>query len=108
MLAIKQDHPKNTHVARLRDRCEQAALEGSWVSKDFGCNVSPSAKYTAMSQHSKAHGQPTLVLLGYATLQVHTSLHLLMQDCHVMGHMVMGKTKPIFVKDALERECTRQ
>ena len=32
LLAIKQDQPKNTVVAALRDRCEQAALEGSWVS----------------------------------------------------------------------------
>ena len=31
LLAIKQDQPKNLYVAALRDRCERAALEGSWV-----------------------------------------------------------------------------
>ena len=31
LLAIKQDQPKNLYVAALRDRCEHAALEGSWV-----------------------------------------------------------------------------
>lgn len=30
LLAISQDNPKNTHVAALRDKCEQAALEGHW------------------------------------------------------------------------------
>ena len=30
LLAISQDQPKNTHVAALRDACEQAALEGYW------------------------------------------------------------------------------
>ena len=30
LLAISQDQPKNTHVASLRDWCEQAALEGHW------------------------------------------------------------------------------
>ncbi|PRW56340.1 phophatdylinositol 4-kinase [Chlorella sorokiniana] len=30
LLAISQDQPKNTHVAALRDACEQAALEGHW------------------------------------------------------------------------------
>ena len=30
LLAISQDNPRNTHVAGLRDRCEQAGLEGHW------------------------------------------------------------------------------
>lgn len=30
LLAISQDQPRNTHVAQLRDWCEQAALEGHW------------------------------------------------------------------------------
>jgi len=30
LLAISQDYPKEAHVASLRDRCEQAALEGHW------------------------------------------------------------------------------
>ena len=29
---MKQDQPKNLYVAVMRDRCERAALEGSWVS----------------------------------------------------------------------------
>jgi hypothetical protein len=32
LLAISQDQPKNKHIAEARDRCEQAALEGYWVS----------------------------------------------------------------------------
>lgn len=32
LLAISQDQPKNKYVSDLRDRCERAALEGSWVS----------------------------------------------------------------------------
>lgn len=31
LLAISQDQPRNKHVAAVRDRCEQAALEGFWV-----------------------------------------------------------------------------
>jgi hypothetical protein len=30
LLAISQDNPQNANVAALRDRCEQAALEGHW------------------------------------------------------------------------------
>lgn len=30
LLAISQDNPRNRHVSTLRDRCEQAALEGHW------------------------------------------------------------------------------
>jgi len=30
LLAISQDNPQNENVAALRDRCEQAALEGHW------------------------------------------------------------------------------
>ncbi|KAK2076370.1 hypothetical protein QBZ16_000895 [Prototheca wickerhamii] len=30
LLAISQDNPTDTHVIALRDRCEQAALEGTW------------------------------------------------------------------------------
>ena len=30
LLAISQDQPRNQAVASLRDRCEQAALEGHW------------------------------------------------------------------------------
>ncbi|BDA49060.1 probable phosphatidylinositol 4-kinase beta [Coccomyxa sp. Obi] len=30
LLAISQDQPKNKYVSDLRDRCERAALEGSW------------------------------------------------------------------------------
>jgi len=29
--AIAQDQPKNKAVGELRDNCERAALEGSWV-----------------------------------------------------------------------------
>lgn len=31
LLAVSQDQPKNKYVAELRDCCERAALEGSWV-----------------------------------------------------------------------------
>ena len=31
--AIAQDQPKNKAVVELRDNCERAALEGSWVSR---------------------------------------------------------------------------
>ena len=31
--AISQDQPKNKAVGELRDMCERAALEGSWVSQ---------------------------------------------------------------------------
>ena len=32
LTAIAQDQPKNKAVGELRDNCERAALEGSWVS----------------------------------------------------------------------------
>jgi len=31
--AIAQDQPKNKAVGELRDNCERAALEGSWVQQ---------------------------------------------------------------------------
>lgn len=31
MLAYTQDHPRDTYAEDLRDRCEQAALDGYWV-----------------------------------------------------------------------------
>ena len=37
LLAVSQDQPKNKYVAELRDCCERAALEGSWV-----CQLQPS------------------------------------------------------------------
>ena len=44
LLAIKQDQPKNLYVAALRDRCERAALEGSWVrlpASEYHCGAIP-------------------------------------------------------------------
>lgn len=38
LLAISQDNPSDMHVVALRDRCEQAALEGTWVSKITSLN----------------------------------------------------------------------
>ena len=38
LLAISQDQQRNKHIASLRDRCEQAALNGYWVSSSLGVN----------------------------------------------------------------------
>ena len=31
VMATTQDHPRDTYAEELRDRCEQAALDGYWV-----------------------------------------------------------------------------
>jgi hypothetical protein len=31
LLALFQDQPNNNHIQLFRDRCERAALQGSWV-----------------------------------------------------------------------------
>ena len=42
LLAYTQDHPKDRNVIELRDRCEQAAMEGYWVSLRTMHSAAPS------------------------------------------------------------------
>ena len=64
LTAIAQDQPKNKAVGELRDNCERAALEGSWVS-------------IRMSSAQPAHAsRPCLV-----SCQQHTPFQLVAGSC---------------------------
>ena len=60
LLAVSQDQPKNKYVAELRDCCERAALEGSWVH-DLPCMPSECHCSCRMqSMHDPCNLQPVV------------------------------------------------
>ena len=75
LLAHTQDFPKEKYAEELRDRCEEAALDGYWVrcmkpalrSTTQGARSSPEQHHSSMSHASTGRRSRPSEIRGYPT-----------------------------------------
>ena len=59
--AIAQDQPKNKAVGELRDMCERAALEGSWVRFAYRLRAIQQMTYDYSTRHRASIAEGTQI-----------------------------------------------